>query len=68
MKTIIEMIYQGFKSWKTTGIGTVGVIVWLFAYFGVAIDEQTAGAISLVLVWLFSFVSKDADVSHTQEQ
>lgn len=63
----MELIYQIFRNWKTSGLGTAGIIVTLCAYFGVGIDDKTAAAVVAVIVWVFTLVTKDADKSHTQQ-
>lgn len=63
----METIFQGLKSWKTSGLGAAGVIVWLGGHFGVGIDAETAQAIIVVLGFIFAYVSKDATATHLDQ-
>jgi uncharacterized membrane protein len=63
----METIYQIFKSWKTSGTGAVGFIIWLCAQFGIGLDVETANAFMAVIVFILALLAKDGTASHTQE-
>lgn len=61
---MLETIFQGFKSWKTSGLGAAGVIIWAGGHFGIIIDETTAQALIVVIGFLFAFFTKDSTATH----
>ena len=63
----MEILFQVFKSWKTSGLGLAGLLIYLAGYFGIVLDAATANSIVVVIGFLVALFSKDADKSHTQE-